>query len=337
MTMVSVVVPLFNRRRLIEETLRSALTQTHRDTEVVVVDDGSTDGSAEFVECTFGNAVRLIRLERNQGRSVARNVGCEAARGELIAFLDSDDLWDATKLARQVPAFDDPEVVLVHCRVREIDGTGALRSRESATILRAFEIAEARGYDYAGITASWCRLYTPAVIVRRTILARTGGFDPALSRFEDWDLFWRVAKGGTVVTVPEVLASVRVHADNVEPRWAQCAAPFIRVAEKHLAALSEPVSSNTNSTRKSSTTAAIMRRARHNLLMNRALGELWREDRTAVRHWLLRALRVDARPLLRPWHPTWGALLLHAALPATLADRLAAIMGVDRYRERAGS
>lgn len=337
MTLVSVVVPLFNRRQLIEATLRSVVTQTHRDTEIVVVDDGSTDGSAEFVADTFGDAVRLIRLERNLGRSVARNVGCEAARGEFIAFLDSDDLWDATKLARQLRAFDDPEVVLVHGRVREIDGTGALRASESATILRAFEIAEKRGYDYAGITATWCRLYTSAVVVRRAILARTGGFDPALARFEDWDLFWRIAKAGAVVTVPEVVASYRVHADNVEPCWAECAAPFIRVAEQHLAALSETVTSRTNPTRTSITTAVMMRRARHNLLMNRALGELWRGDRTAARFWLLRALRVDARPLLRPWHPTWGALLLHAALPATPADRLAAAIGVDRYRARAGS
>ncbi len=322
MTLVSVVVPLFDRRTLIEETLRSALAQSHADLEVIVVDDGSTDGSAELVERTFGDRVRLIRLGRNLGRSIARNVGCDAARGDLIAFLDSDDLWDPTKLARQVPHFDDPAVMLVHCRVRQVDAAGVERASATAEILRAFVAAEARGYDYGGITATWCRLYTPAVVVRRAVLARTGGFDAALSRFEDWDLFWRIAKEGRVVTVPEVLASVRVHDGNVEPSWAECAAPFIRVAEKHLAALAPGAAD------------AISQRARHNLLMNRALGELWRGDRSAARHWLVRALGVDPSPLLRPWHPTWGALLAHAAMPSGLADRVATMLGVDRYRER---
>lgn len=322
MTLVSVVVPLFDRRAFIEETLRSALAQTHRDLEVIVVDDCSTDGSAELVARTFGDRVRLLRLDRNQGRSAARNAGCAAARGALVAFLDSDDLWDPTKLERQVPAFADPDVALVHCRVRQVDATGAPCEAASAAILRAFEVAERRGYDYAGITATWCRMYTPAVVVRRDALASAGGFDPALDRFEDWDLFWRIARQGKVVTVPEVLVSVRVHAGNVEPSWAECAAPFIRVAEKHLAALpASPVD-------------AVDRRARHNLLMQRALGELWRGDRAAARRWLLRALRLDPRPLLRPWHPTWGALLAHAALPSGLADRAATWLGVDRYRER---
>lgn len=321
MTLVSVVVPLFNRRALIEETLRSALAQQWPSLEIIVVDDGSTDGSADHVERVFGDRVRLIRLERNVGRSAARNAGCEAARGEYVAFLDSDDLWDPLKLARQMPAFDDDDVMLVHCRVRQIDAAGNVAARETATIARAFEVAEARGYDYGGITATWCRMYTPAVVVRRAALERSHGFDPALSRFEDWDLFWRIARMGRVVTVPEVLVSVRVHEGNVEPRWGAVAEPFARVAEKQLAEIAAGPHPSS------------VRRAEHNLLMNRALAELWRGDRAAMRHWLRRALRVDAAPILRPWHPTWGALMLHAALPAFVADGIASLLGVDRYRD----
>ena len=321
MSLVSVVVPVYNRRALIEETLRSALAQQWPSVEVIVVDDGSTDGSADHVERVFGDRVRLIRLEQNVGRSAARNAGCAAARGEFIAFLDSDDLWDPGKLAQQMPAFADPAVMLVHCRVRQIDASGRVDARETETIARAFEAAEARGYDYGGITATWCRMYTPAVVVRRTALERSGGFDPALSRFEDWDLFWRIARDGKVVTVPEVLVSVRVHEGNVEPRWAVLAEPFARVAEKHLAEIA--VLSH----------APTLRRAEHNLRMNRALAALWRGDRTAARDGLRRALRVEGAPSVRPWHPTWGALLLHAALPPRVADTIASLLDVDRYRD----
>jgi glycosyltransferase involved in cell wall biosynthesis len=335
MTLVSVVVPMRDRRALIVETLQSALAQTHRPIELIVVDDGSTDGSGDLVAETFGDALQLIRLERNHGRSTARNIGCEAARGEFVAFLDSDDLWDPPKLARQLALFADPDVVLTHCRVRQIDATGAVRSAATAAITRAFEAAERRGYDYGGITATWCRMYTPAVVVRREVLARTGGFDPALDRFEDWDLFWRIAKEGRVATVPETLVSVRVHEGNIEPPWSALAAPFIRVAEKHLAALEEDTHRTIERGDGDATRAATLRRARHNLLMQRALGELWRGDRPAARRWLVRALRDDPRPLLRPWHPTWGALLLHAALPEAVAETLARALGVDRYVGRA--
>ena len=321
MTLVSVVVPVYNRRDLIEDTLRSALAQQWPSMEIVVVDDGSSDGSADHVERVFGDRVRLIRLEQNVGRSAARNAGSAAARGEFIAFLDSDDLWDPAKLAKQMPAFADPDVMLVHCRVRQIDGSGRVAARATETIARAFEAAEARGYDYGGISATWSRMYTPAVVVRRTAFERAGGFDPALSRFEDWDLFWRIARDGKVVTVPDVLVSVRVHEGNVEPRWAALAEPFAHVAEKHLAEIATLPPTPT------------LRRAEYNLQMNLALAALWRGDRLAARAGLHRAQRVEGAPSVRPWHPTWGALLLHAALPARLADSFASLLGVDRYRD----
>jgi glycosyltransferase involved in cell wall biosynthesis len=320
-SLVSVIVPMFNRRALIIETLRSALAQRWPRLEVIVVDDGSTDGSAELVAQTFGDRVRLLRLGTNRGRSAARNAGWELARGDLVAFLDSDDLWDPEKTARQVVCFEDPDVVLAHCYVRQIDSAGAERARESAEILRAFRIAAARGYDYAGLTRTWSRLYTPAVMVRREILGRSGGFDAALAMFEDWDLFWRIARAGRVATLPEVLVSVRVHEGNAEPTWATRAEPWLRVMHKHLAELSQVPD------------AAHRRRAEHHLLMNVALGEFWRGDHGAMRRWLRRSLRVDAGPLLRPHDPVWGTLLLHTALPSSLADACARALGVDRYRD----
>lgn len=109
---VSVVIPCYNGAAYLRETLESALAQTHAPLEVIVVDDGSTDDSAAIAE-SFGPPVRVIRQE-NRGESAARNVGVRASRGDWIAFLDADDLWDPCKLEAQL-AHTDREVVCVYC------------------------------------------------------------------------------------------------------------------------------------------------------------------------------------------------------------------------------
>jgi len=119
---VSVVIPAYNAERYIGETLESVLAQTYRDFEVVVVDDGSTDGTREIVR-GYGEPVRLVE-QPNSGPAAARNRGVREARGEFIAFIDADDLWLPEKLALQVPLFDDEEVGLVSCRVQLVDGSG---------------------------------------------------------------------------------------------------------------------------------------------------------------------------------------------------------------------
>lgn len=315
--LVSVVIPVHNRRTLIVPTVRSALAQTCAPAEVIVVDDGSDDGTADVVAATFGDAVRLIRLPSNQGRSIARNTGWAAARGELVALLDSDDLWLRDKLARQVPHFADPSVALVHARIAIIDSNDTLCRAETVDVERAFDVAERRGYDYNGITATWCRMYTSTVVLRRELLETTGGFDPSLSQFEDWDLFWRVILHGRVVTLRDTLVHYRVHRGNTPLRWAVDASPWLHVMQKHLAALPSTPS---------------LRRARHNLLLNLSLGEYWRGNRAASRAWMRQALQVSLRPLGHPAHPVWSAPLLHTVLPAFAANQLIRMFGVDAYQ-----
>ena len=323
---VSVVIPVHNRRDLVLGAIESALAQRLPAFEVIVVDDGSTDDTAERVAAQFGGRVRLVRLPVNLGRSTARNTGVAFARGQLVAFLDSDDEWLPDKLARQVPHFAADDVMLVHSHVEIVDAAGAVRVEESRLVQRAFAAAATRGTDYAGLTQTWCRLYTPTVVARRDALVAAGGFDPRLSAFEDWDLFWRVATLGRVVTVPEVLARVRRHAGNGAPPWRDVAEPWLLVQHKHLASLSQAVE-------RAGLSASRAGRARFHLLLNVALGELWRGDRSASRRWMLRALRASPRPLLRPWDPVWCAPLLHAGLPAHVASRLVRLVGADPYAD----
>lgn len=320
MRVVSVVIPVYNRRAFIEQAVVSVLAQTYPDVEVIVVDDGSTDGSADVVEQVFGDRVRVVRLASNEGRSNARNTGWALARGSLVAFLDSDDLWAPDKLARQVPYFDDSAVAIVHCRVARVNASGEHLAKESAELAREFLSAERRGYDYGGITQTWCRMYTSASVVRRDALHTSGGFDASLSNFEDYDVLWRIAREGRVVIVPEVLVWHRKHAGNTMPLWKTDAEPWLYVNHKHLAAL--PAAWRRD---------ASLSRARHNLMLNVSLGEYWRGHRWASRWWMWRALLLDLEPLRQPVYYVWGAPLLHAFLPGFLATFLLRQSGVDRY------
>ena len=320
MPAVSVVIPAYNRQRFACEAVASVLAQTFQDLEVIVVDDGSTDGTADALARAFGDRIHVERLPRNQGRSTARNVGWEIARGEFVAFLDSDDLWLPGKLARQMPAFARSSVVMSHTWVGKIDSEGKPLPKDSDILHREFARATSRGYDYGGITETWCRMYTSAVVLRRGILhAIGGGFHPDLWNFEDWDVLWRAARAGEVATVPETLVLHRTHPDNTPMVWAESAVQWISVIRRHLAEAEAHAGTPG------------MRRARRNLLLNMSLGEYWRRDLSASRRWMWRALWADPGLLLHPGYYVWAAPLMHALLPHSLADRVVVRYGMDNY------
>ena len=324
MPAVSVIIPTFNRRELIGATVESALAQSLEDIEVIVVDDGSTDGTADFLSGAFGDRIRLERLPRNHGRSTARNLGWALARGELVAFLDSDDIWLPDKLSLQLPCFVRPEVALAHCWVAKIGLDGAPLEADSQELAEAFEIAARRGYGYGGITRTWCRMYTSAVVLRRDLLQKTGGFDARLSNFEDWDMLWRAAREGEVATIREPLVLHRTHPGNTLAVWAEAAIPWLMVNRNHLSELADGACNDEE------------RRGRANLLLNMALGEYWRRNILASRLWMWRALLANPRMFARPGDPVWCAPLLNSLLPHPLADLIVAYIGADRYVDPEG-
>ncbi|HEY7267967.1 MAG TPA: glycosyltransferase family A protein [Solirubrobacterales bacterium] len=164
---VSAIVPAFNGERFLEQALRSVVDQSLPPAEVIVVDDGSTDGSAEIAE-GFGEPVRCIRQE-NTGVAGARNRGLSAAAGELIAFLDQDDLWPEEKLEAQVAALvANPEVGIVSGHLRVIGG--ALPGRAWST----------RGPREAPAGA-----HLSAALIRRSVFDKTGPLDEAIGHAAD--------------------------------------------------------------------------------------------------------------------------------------------------------
>jgi glycosyltransferase involved in cell wall biosynthesis len=302
MQRVSVVIPTFNRASLVAGAVDSALAQTHGPTEVIVVDDGSTDGTADLLDRRFGAAIRVERLPRNQGRSAARNRGWALADGDFVAFLDSDDVWDPDKLERQLPLFDQPRVDLVHGWIRLTDTAGRPLRARSATLQRGFERALARGYDYAGITETWCMMWTSTVVVRRELPEAADGFDPALDDYEDWDLFWRIARRGVVATVPECVAAYRARRGHDGIPLPAGASQWVTVNARHLTDLAH----HPDVPRRD--------RARRNLLVNLALGERWRGNARAARRWALAAARAEPALLWARDAPDWQSGFLEALL-----------------------
>jgi glycosyltransferase involved in cell wall biosynthesis len=205
MSSVSVVVPTYNYGRFITEAIEGALRQTHQPTEVIVVDDGSTDDTEVRVKA-FNGAVRYLRQE-NLGVCAARNRGVAESVGEFIAFLDADDIWEPTKIEKQLEKFtEDPEIGLVHCGMREFDS-------ETGQTLKLFH--EGQEGWVANELLLWERpavnVSGSAVMVSREAFDAVGGFDTRQMVAEDWDFCYRVAKEFKVGFVRGSLVNYRSH------------------------------------------------------------------------------------------------------------------------------
>jgi glycosyltransferase involved in cell wall biosynthesis len=200
---VSVVIPTHNRRRLLGQAVRSALGQVGVEVEVVVVDDGSSDGTGDAVASLGDDRVRLIQHRRPLGVAAARNAGAGAARGAWVALLDDDDLWAPDKLKRQLKAASAAEAGWVYAGVVEIDAEGRLLGggappspKELLAGLRRRNLMPAGSSNVA---------------VRSDLLSATGGFDPRLRHLADWDLWLRLAGLGPPACVPAPLVAYRLH------------------------------------------------------------------------------------------------------------------------------
>jgi glycosyltransferase involved in cell wall biosynthesis len=195
--LVSVIIPTYNRFGVICQTIDNVLAQSYRNIEVIVVDDGSKDGTQESLRA-FGNRLRVIGQE-NAGPSAARNRGFDASHGEIIAFQDSDDLWEPTKLERQVALLSkfDKTVPCCVCNamMRNIygDGQGHL-SFDLALLRPAHE--EGLWVNVTEVLASRFVLFNQTVAIRRNAFERVGGFDASLRCLEDLDLALKLSLEG---------------------------------------------------------------------------------------------------------------------------------------------
>lgn len=220
-TPVSCVIPVFNGERYLGEAIRSVLDQQHGPVEIIVVDDGSTDGTASLA-ASFGPAIRYVR-QGNAGPVVARNRGIAEARGGFVAFLDADDRWHPEKVSRQLDRFRErPGLAYSVTLVQNFweDDLGDERDRMAS---------HPRGKPVPGYV-------TTTLMVTREWLRATGGFDPSLAHGDSADWFARVAAlGGVGELLHEVLAFRRIHRGSFSRRLAdQSRDEFLHLLKRQL-------------------------------------------------------------------------------------------------------
>jgi glycosyltransferase involved in cell wall biosynthesis len=196
---VSVIIPTFNRDWIIRDAIDSVLGQTYPNFELLVVDDGSTDRTVEFLR-TYDDRLRVIRQD-NRGVSAARNCGIKASRGQLIAFLDSDDMWLPEKLAAQVSFFERHPHAKI-CQTEEVWIRNGMR-------VNPRQKHRKRSGDIFEHSLALCLVSPSAVMLRRELLDEVGLFDEALPACEDYDLWLRVSCVIPVYLIDEKLTIKR--------------------------------------------------------------------------------------------------------------------------------
>jgi glycosyltransferase involved in cell wall biosynthesis len=204
---ISVIIPTYNRAKLIGEALASVVAQTFTDFEILVVDDASTDDTSRVVEEYMKKvALRYVRLKKNTGVSAARNAGVAMATGKYIAMLDSDDVWlDKEKLSRQIDFLEtNPDHALVGTWIRTIDAGG-----DALKEIR-FETSDA---DIRRYILARNQFAQSSVLFRKE--AAIGGYDSSLTVNEDYDLWLNIGTKWKFANIPQFSTGYRVHGGNI--------------------------------------------------------------------------------------------------------------------------
>ncbi len=202
---VSVIIPTYDRMEMLGAALDSVAAQTFQDFEIVIVDDGSTDGTREYV-ASRSERIRYF-WQPNQGVAEARNHGLRVIHSEFVAFLDSDDLWKPEFLDKTVSLLrQNPDLALVYTRFTSMDAAGRVLPRHNKTPFAG---------DVTLRLFASTFIHTSAVVARSHVIRDAGGFDGRLSHNEDYDLWLRLSLRHRFGLIPEPLCLRRCHPNSL--------------------------------------------------------------------------------------------------------------------------
>jgi len=298
-SLVSVILPVYNRERTVARAIDSVLAQTYRPLELIVVDDGSTDGTRGVLE-GFGPRITVIE-QSHDGPYVARNVGLRHARGSLVAFVDSDDAWLPDRLACQAPLLERPEVGLVFGDAIHVTSPGPGATR---TGLTCFRVSPPRRGRVAHHFAWYNFVPTVTVLVRPRCLEEAGGFSEACALSADYLTWFRIALRHELDYVARPVAEYTVHADGISYDLARALRARIQLFSAELARTSDP------------STRALLRRLLFHLALSLALA----------------AMRGRAHSVSDPLRLAWRTAAMVARVEA---GPWAAAFAVNQVRGRA--
>ncbi len=234
--LVSVIIPTYNSGKYISHAVQSVLEQSCRSYEVIVIDDGSTDGTKDVLS-GFHDRIKYFYQE-NQGPSAARNKGIKKAKGEYISFLDADDLWTSNKIEVQLDFLErHRDIGLVFSDIKEFDGEKIINRRSSCLAVQVY------GPDnvlQVPLQEAFIKLLmtnfipTNTVMVRKECFKKAGIFDESLRIVEDRDMWLRIAAYYKIGRLPLVLCKRRLHVSNISKDQGLSISSQIKVLEKHL-------------------------------------------------------------------------------------------------------
>ena len=196
---VSVILPTYNRARILEKALKSVFAQTYKDYEVIVIDDGSTDATAEVI-AKFGTKIRYF-AQSNRGVGAARDRGLQEAHGKYVAFLDDDDTWLPERLEKQIPLLEEkPNLGFVYAMAEVVDDSGTLLGNKPAKT-HPDTLEELLSGNF---------IPTLTVMARLEYVRAVGGFDEGLSGYDDYHLWIRMAAKYDFCGLGKKLATYRM-------------------------------------------------------------------------------------------------------------------------------
>lgn len=207
MPKISVIIPAYNAELTIKHTIKSVLKQTFTDFEIILINDGSTDRTAEIVREIQDDRIKIFSYQ-NGGLPVARNRGIDNATGDYLTFLDADDLWTKDKLEKQLNAFKaNPKAGVAYSRVSYID--------EQGNFLYNCNPVSFEGNVLKPLLLTNFLINGSNILIRREAIESVGKFDPDLKSSEDWDYYLRLAKDYSFAVVPEYQILYRQTSNNM--------------------------------------------------------------------------------------------------------------------------
>lgn len=205
--LISVVIPTYNREKTIIRCLKSVMNQSYKNIEIIVVDDCSVDNTQAVVESISDNRIRFIKLEKNSGACVARNVGVENSKGEYIAFQDSDDEWLPDKLKKQLNSLQKENADIVFCQMRRID-------EENNKKIDIYPADSQSHFIKKEELLPGNLISTQTMIGKKQCFADEP-FDPQMLRFQDWELALRIVQKYKIYFCSDILVDTYLQVDSI--------------------------------------------------------------------------------------------------------------------------
>lgn len=219
--MVSVIIPSYNREKTIKRAVESVLNQTYSDLEVIVVDDCSTDNTLEVLKSIDDSRLKTYKLDKNSGACVARNYGIEKAKGEYVAFHDSDDEWFADKLEKQLKAFADKSVDLVFCPFNKVGDN----ETKIHPVLPEGKVSRSTLLGRSCVSTQ--------TLIGKKVCFENIKFDPLMPRLQDYDIVIRLSEKYSIYFVNEPLVNMYVQGDSISKNKTKLLNAETRILSKY--------------------------------------------------------------------------------------------------------